>query len=94
MEYIKQEYEIPKEFMERMEKMTFKTFECDYNAEENFDKKKLRNDYQNRMKKTNILIYYMDHLNTEYHFDKEYLKEELKKKVPKKDNIKFLIEEI
>lgn len=99
MERIKEAYEPTEEFIEMMKNKTWSEFQEEYkNYDEKGefigDMKKLRNDYHNRMKKTNLLIYFMDHKNDELFFEIEYLREELKKKIPKKDNIKVLLQEL
>ena len=67
MELIREEYytgEKFEEFKRKFEKISFSDFSEDY-GNEDCDQKKLRNDYQNRLKKTNLMIYFMDYENAD-----------------------------
>ena len=69
MEYIKEDYNPTETFTKKMKEMSWKHFRDDYWDEETCGNerglKKLRNDYHNRMKKTNLMIYFMDWWNAD-----------------------------
>lgn len=60
MDSMLDEYEPTDAFMVKMQKMTLQDFECDY--ADYSDKKKTRNAYDSRMRKKNIMVYYMHSL--------------------------------
>jgi hypothetical protein len=67
MDHITSEIVIPDKFYTKMAKMSYSDFECDYEldidhcsaeSQKKF-KRKLKNDYNNRMRPSNLRIYYM-----------------------------------
>ena len=60
MESIFNEYEPSDEFIVKMGKMSLSDFSADYCMDIE-DKKSIRNNYDNRMRKRNLIFYYMDH---------------------------------
>ena len=60
MSNILEEYSPSDEFIIKMQNISISDFNCDYVDTD--DKKKLRNAFDNRMRKTNITLYYMHEL--------------------------------
>lgn len=60
MSNILEEYSPSDEFIIKMQNISITDFNCDYVDTD--DKKKLRNAFDNRMRKTNITLYYMHEL--------------------------------
>lgn len=58
MNAIKNDMQPPDHFICKMQKMKFKEFECDYEDDE-IDRKQMRNDYDNRMRPNNLILYWV-----------------------------------
>jgi uncharacterized protein YbcC (UPF0753/DUF2309 family) len=75
MEYIKEEYKPTEKFIEKMKNLSWKDYRQDFECDETCkNEKKLRNDYHNRMKPTNLMIYFMDWWNADQSVDIQNLK--------------------
>lgn len=55
------EYEPTDEFIAKMQKISLADFECDW-CDYGWEKKKIRNCYDSRMRKKNLMVFYMSHL--------------------------------